>query len=257
MSRWQEFRWPCYDDARWIESKAGPLILARSENDYAPARDDLFVLFAALAPTNDPAKEKITAWVKFYGLLGVSTIDVRADRQFAVPLYSTLAEAQAAAKSHACPVETTEYKAEPLSAWVKEITDMRHALHLYRIKRLRDFWELVNAKIKEHVAPRFTVRGELTDGNLEPRNLLGLLWLQLALKSRGRWSVQPCRYCREPMAVRQMKSPRPSRLTCSAVCRVSLSRLRARWRAGDLAITDIARTLKTTRATAERWMREA
>ena len=104
--------------------------------------------------------------------------------------------------------------------------------------------------MRDAVAGQFTNRGEET---LVPKNLLGCMWLQLGTKSRGMWRLRRCLTCRAPMPVREM-GQRPTRLTCSHSCQVTLSKLRRAYRDGTKAIAEIAHRLGTDVKTARKTM---
>jgi hypothetical protein len=247
MKRLTEFEWECCDDGYiWRGSVLVPASPSRSR--FTPPISgagqpgdemwrDVFLIFSDTKPT--PAG--IQSFAMLYGLLGIPTVAVRRRT------YSTrLARALGVRRP-----QTIQEHGEPLANWVAEIRDMKRVIRLYLNKQYAEFWSLMNEKLSDTVAPRFTLNGGGL--NLIPKNLLGFMWLQLGLKSRGRWILRECRVCREPMAVREM-GKRPSRLTDKASCRVTLSNLRKDYRDGLKSLAEIARRLRTDANTARRWM---
>jgi hypothetical protein len=227
--------WNCCDDGyRW----RGKILVPASQS-FEPYEvpTNLFLVFAETEPTPDD----IQSFANLYGALGIVTVAVR--RAAYSPRLSKAL--------HVRQLTVKEF-GEPLSDWVAEIKAMKHAVKLYLAnkKGSREFWETANAHMRDAVAGQFTNRGEET---LVPRNLLGCMWLQLGTKSRGMWRLRRCLTCRAPMPVREM-GQRPTRLTCSHSCQVTLSKLRRVYRDGTKTIAEIANRLGTDVKTAKKTM---
>jgi len=230
------FTWKCCNDG-YVWRRKTLVSSSLSCETYAPP-SDLFLIFAQTKPT----REGILAFALVYGLLGSETATA------SVPRYP-LALARGLGIRRPRMIREV---GEPLASWVGEIQDMKRVVNLYLRRKQEQFWNAVNYKLQDTVAPRFSAKGELT---LTPKNLLGFLWLQLGLKSRGKWVIRECRVCREPMVIREMGA-RPSRLTDSSSCRVTLSNLRTAYRDGSKSLTEIARRLQVRRRTAQAWLEE-
>ena len=121
-----------------------------------------------------------------------------------------------------------------------------------------------DAYLQEHVAARFIFSGD--DPRLrvflEPKNLLGALWLQFAAAVDGLKNFAKCPQCGTPFE--KSRDPSTGKRTdarfCSPRCRVNHYRgrieLAQRMRAAGRSHAEIARELKTQVSTVKGWLLE-
>jgi hypothetical protein len=123
---------------------------------------------------------------------------------------------------------------------------------------------LVNRRLDEHVAPRLNHDpGGAGDNptqlvlDLEPKNLLGAVWLQLAQAVGGNRKFRECGGCRRWFEC--SLAARSDKLYCSDACRARAYRERptraAHMRAGGKSMKEIAESLSVDEAQVRKWLR--
>lgn len=83
----------------------------------------------------------------------------------------------------------------------------------------------IDQQLRKHTSARFLAKDSgsfMTSLGVQPKNLLGCIWLQLALEVAGHTVYDPCSQCGKPM-VEPIKRGK-IRKTCSDACRKRLSR---------------------------------
>jgi hypothetical protein len=123
---------------------------------------------------------------------------------------------------------------------------------------------LANRRLDEHVAPRLNYDGESDrPGGLvlqmEPKNLLGALWLQFAQGVSGNREYRQCGGCREWFEVSPGRS-RSDKLYCSDACRARAYRERpqraTRMRAEGRPVVEIAKILNADEGQVRKWLKD-
>ena len=160
------------------------------------------------------------------------------------------------------------HRADGVSGWVDEIRDVGNTLRLWT-QSFADAQDnarkIVNGKLRELVAPQleWTRSGASLQLSYAPRNLLGVIWTQVALSLSYEAEYPRCQHCSRPFEV--AKGPetgqRSDSIFCSNKCKSADYRARKN-QALQLAnekvpLKRIAREVRSDAKTVRRWIKGA
>jgi hypothetical protein len=213
------FSWRVCDDYyRWIGPRKDVLVPVSLEYEIYSPQPDLFLYFVELKGE----KEDVGAFATLHGLLGIA------------------AEG-----------------GESLESWKQEIAAMKQAMSLSDKKDWSGLANEINSKLRDYLAPQIV--SPFPTANLEieltPKNLLGQMWMQLALYLSSGARHGPCRVCKKTTMIVTVGN-RQERRTCGNACRTSYSRLRRSCRKKQISLQQFAERLRIDLETARTWMAE-
>ena len=121
--------------------------------------------------------------------------------------------------------------------------------------------QLVDQRLQDHVSSRMRPSGEALSLKLSyfPRNLLGALWLQLALAVEAKKNFVNCTYCGGPLEVSpDGRAQRSDSRYCRPACRVNAYRERVaqaqKLHHRNMSNREIAKQLGTTTERIKKWV---